>query len=94
MLFEWDANKARTNREKHGVSFELAATIFSDPLHLSIPEHTKGEGRWVTIGCAADLSTLVVVHTYIEHTDNGEVIRIISARTATKKERKQYEERI
>jgi uncharacterized DUF497 family protein len=94
MLFEWDANKAKTNLEKHGISFELAATIFSDPLHLSIPEQTKGEERWVTIGCAADLSTLVVVHTYIDRTDNGEVLRIISARKATKKERNQYEEGI
>lgn len=95
MLFDWDPVKARTNLKKHGVSFELAITIFSDPLHLSIPDgKSVGEERWVTIGRAGNASTLVVVHTYKERSSVGEVIRIISARMATRKERKEYEEGI
>jgi uncharacterized protein len=95
MLFEWDSEKARTNLRKHGVAFELATTIFSDPLHLSIPDKkTRDEERWVSVGRSADFSTLVVVHTYIERRSDLEIIRIISARKATRKERTQYEEGI
>lgn len=95
MLFDWDPDKARVNLKKHGVSFELAITIFSDPLHLSIPDSkSSGEERWVSIGRAANATTLVVVHTYKERTPVGEVIRVISARKATKKERIEYEEGI
>ena len=95
MLFEWDPNKAKVNFKKHEISFEVAITIFSDPLHLSVPEFkSEGEERWVTIGRAANASTLVVVHTYKDHTDSGEVLRIISARKATTKERNEYEEGI
>lgn len=95
MLFDWDPAKARTNLKKHGVSFELAITIFSDPLHLSIPESkSRGEERWVSMGRAANASTLVVVHINKEQTSLGEVIRVISARKATKKERREYEEGI
>jgi uncharacterized protein len=95
MLFEWGAEKARANFEKHKVAFELATTVFSDPLHLSIPDQKiKGEERWVTIGLAGNSSTLVVVHTYVERKGELEVIRIISARKATRKERIQYEEGI
>lgn len=95
MLFEWDPEKSRINLKKHGISFELAITIFSDPLHLSIPDSKyQGEERWVSVGLAANASTLVVVHTYKERTSVGEVIRVISARKATKKERKDYEEGI
>lgn len=95
MKYEWDAEKAKANFKKHHVSFELAITIFDDPLHLSVvdrPSSSKEE-RWVTIGLAADQSTLIVVHTYFLRI-NDEVIRIISARKATKSERKQYEEGI
>lgn len=95
MLFEWNTDKAQANIKKHAVSFELATTVFSDPLHLSIPDKTsRTEERWITIGWAGDWSTLVVVHTYLEHNAEGELIRIISARMATNKERKQYEEGI
>jgi uncharacterized DUF497 family protein len=95
MLFEWDPTKARTNLKKHGVAFELATTIFSDPLHLSVLERkTSSDERWVSVGLSADLSTIVVVHTYVERKAELEIIRIISARKATRKERAQYEEGI
>jgi len=94
MLFDWDPDKARANLKKHTILFEVASTVFSDPLHLSVPESSSGEQRWVTIGHAANGLTLVVVHTYRFDRARGEVIRIISARKATKNERKQYEEGI
>lgn len=94
MLFTWDPVKAEANIKKHGVSFDLAVTIFSDPLHLSVLDgKEQGEQRWVTIGLAADCHTLVVVHLYRE-LGNNELVRIISARKATRKEKKQYEEGI
>lgn len=94
MLFEWDPNKNDSNVRKHKVSFELAATIFDDPLHLSVLDHkTHYEERWVTIGRVVTGATIVVVHIYKE-LRGLEIIRIISARYATRKEKKQYEERI
>ena len=91
--FEWDPAKAASNRRKHKVSFELAATVFEDRLARSIrdEEHGAFEERWITIGVAQDGRTLVVSHTYVE--DDGDVIsvRIISARQATSKERRHYE---
>lgn len=94
MWFVWDPNKAKTNIKKHGISFDLAATVFQDPLHLSVLDgKDRGEERWVTIGLAGDSQTLVVVHLYHE-IGNNEVVRIVSARKATKKEKKQYEEGI
>ena len=85
---EWDSNKAESNIEKHGVSFEEASTIFGDPLSLTIddPLHSKDETRMVQIGISHKNRLLVVVYT--ERLDN---IRIISARKATKKERIAYE---
>ncbi|MCB0391976.1 MAG: BrnT family toxin [Bdellovibrionales bacterium] len=94
MVITWDPNKALSNIKKHRVSFEVAATVFNDPYHLSLLDSkSQGEDRWVTIGLAADKKTLVVVHTYID-SDSDEFIRIISARKATKNERKSYEEGI
>lgn len=94
MLFEWNPDKNWINIKKHKVSFEVAATIFDDPFHLSILDHKNhDEERWITIGQAATGETLVVVHTYLEST-RLESIRIISARNATKREREQYEEGI
>jgi uncharacterized protein len=95
LLFEWDSDKAAKNLKKHGVSFELASTIFGDPLHLSIvdPEEATEE-RWITIGKSANQQTLVVVHTERVRTEIGEVLRIISARSATKREKADYEEGI
>ena len=88
--FEWDAMKARANIEKHGISFEEAATVFGDPLSITISDqaHSQvGEDRFVTIGRSSGVQTLVVVHS-----DRNETTRIISARLATRKERRQYEE--
>ena len=94
MYFEWDPAKARENLKKHRVSFEMAVTVFDDSLHLSIVDSaTAREERWVTIGLAADKRTLVVVHTYRARR-GAEVLRIISARLATKHERRQYEKGI
>lgn len=89
LLFEWDANKAKKNIKTHGVSFDEASTAFSDTLSLTIydPLHSKEEERFVLIGSSYKNRLLVIVHT-----ERGNKIRIISARKATKKERKQYEE--
>ncbi|MGH7168358.1 MAG: BrnT family toxin [Nitrospiraceae bacterium] len=89
MIFEWDDRKARHNVKKHGVSLEEAATIFGDPLSLTIddPLHSHGEERFVTIGMSTRQRLLVVVHT-----ERGDRLRIISARLATKAERNQHEE--
>ena len=89
VIFEWDGRKAKGNRAKHQVSFEEAATVFGDPLSLTVPDplHPEQESRFVTIGRSHQGRTLVVVHT-----DRGETIRIISARVASCGERKQYEE--
>ena len=88
LTFEWDARKARSNVAKHGVSFEEASTVFGDPLSLTIPdpEHSKTEDRFVTMASAFTGKLLVVVHT-----DRGDNIRIISARRASRRERKSYE---
>jgi len=96
MLFDWDPRKAILNIKKHGVSFELAQTVFDDPFQLSIIDSKKphGEERWVTLGRSVHFDTLVVVHTYRAIESGREIIRIISARTATKHERRQYEEGI
>jgi uncharacterized DUF497 family protein len=89
LLFEWDPNKAKENLELHGVSFDEAGTAFRDTLSLAIydPLHSEAEDRFVLLGNSHRDRLLVVVHTV-----RGENIRLISARKATKKERKQYEE--
>jgi uncharacterized DUF497 family protein len=91
--FEWDPAKALGNRRKHGVSFELAAEVFQDPLLLSMfdEEHSEHEERWVTLGQTSNGQLLVVIHTYQEIDERSAVVRIISARPAVKPERKQYE---
>jgi len=95
MLYEWDPQKDLANLKKHGISFELAQTIFDDPFHLSVLEGKSiSEERWVTIGKSIDSKTLVVVHTYRIFEGLNEINRIISARKATKKEAKHYEEGI
>lgn len=81
---------AIANKKKHGVSFELAALVFDDPLHLSQPDMHRDGNRWQTIGRVSD-TTLLVVHTYYEDESGG---RIISARKATAHERHAYEEEI
>lgn len=89
MKFEWDSAKAKANAKKHGVSFEEASTAFSDDASLTgaDPDHSIGESRFVTYGLSS-LGRLVVV----AHTDRSDRIRIISARLATRAERKLYEE--
>jgi uncharacterized DUF497 family protein len=89
MKFEWDPVKADTNVGKHGVAFDEASTVFGDVLSVSGRdlEHSAGENRYVTFGLSSDGHVLVV-----SHTDRGGVIRIISARTATRKEKRIYEE--
>ena len=89
LLFEWDPNKAKENLEIHGVSFDEASTAFRDTLSLAIydPLHSEEEDRFVLIGNSHKDRLLVVVHT-----ERGDNIRLISARKASKKERKQYEE--
>jgi uncharacterized DUF497 family protein len=92
MRFEWDERKNRSNQRKHGVSFELAELVFDDPLALSKPERVEGgEERWHTLGLVAASVVLLVAHTVREE-PHDEVIRIISARKATRYERKQYEQ--
>ena len=91
--FEWDAIKAASNQRKHGISFDLAATVFRDPLMVSIPdeEHSKSEERWIPMGQAENSKLLLVIHTYLEISSNAANVRMISARPATKHEQRQYE---
>ena len=92
MRFEWDENKNKTNRDKHGVSFETAQLVFNDPHALSVQDrHECGEERWQTLGLVGGVVMLLVAHTYTESGD-AEVIRIISARKATKREKQRYEQ--
>jgi uncharacterized protein len=92
--FEWDDAKAHANKAKHEVSFELMRGVFEDPMHLSVQDrHEAGEERWQTIGLVGGGAVLLVTHTYAER-DGEEVVRIISARKATKRERARYEEGI
>jgi len=89
LSFEWDDNKAKLNVTKHRVTFGEASTVFGDPLSLTIPDpaHSQFELRFVIIGHSHQRKLLVVVHT-----QRGDNIRIISARRATRRERKTYEE--
>ena len=89
MQFEWDPNKAAANLSVHGVSFEEASSIFGDPLAatFSDPDHSVGEPRFVSIGWSHERRLLVVAHS-----ERGGRVRIISARAATRRERREYEE--
>ncbi len=88
MKFIWDNDKALKNLKKHSVSFEKATTVFTDPLSLTIPDmlHSYDEERFIIIGQSIENKMIVVFHT-----DLGDTIIIISARLATKRERKNYE---
>ena len=90
ITFTWDPNKATQNSRKHGVSFEEASTVFGDPLSITVndPNHSVDEQRFVTVGTSYRLRTVVVVHA-----DESDRIRLISARPATKRERRAYEEK-
>ncbi len=89
MQFEWDPKKTANNLRKHGISFKEAATVFGDPLSMTFedPDHSIDEHRYITIGESRQRRVLIVAHT-----DRGRVIRIISARKATRRERQFYEE--
>ena len=90
--FTWDANKARSNEHKHAVSLEEAQTVFFDEeaLFMADPDHSTDEERFLLLGLSVKLRILLVCHGVREE----EEIRIISARKGTKKERRQYEERV
>jgi hypothetical protein len=89
MEFEWNPDKAAINLRKHGISFQEAATVFGDSLSVTFPDpdHSIGEDRYVIIGMSR-LGQLLIV----SHTDRGNRTRIISARRATRQERRFYEE--
>jgi len=91
LTFEWDELKAADNYRKHGVRFEEGATIFHDPLSITIddPDHSTDEQRYIDIGTSEDGRVLVV-----SYTERGTTICMISCREATRNERRQYEEGI
>ena len=91
MTYEWDPAKAAANLRKHGVSFAEAASVFLDPMALTFddPDHSDEEDREITIGVSTKQRVL-----FVSHCARGDRIRIISARKATQKERKQYAEKI
>ena len=92
MRFEWDESKNLTNRRSHGVSFEIAQEVFADPFCITIRDRiVGGEERFWSIGRLENLNILVVVHLTFE-SEGREITRIISARKATRRERKFYEE--
>jgi len=89
LRIEWDENKNRANRHKHGISFEEAETVFADDHALLIadPEHSDNEDRFILLGMSSSLRIMVVFHCYRVQDD---VIRIISARKATREEQDGY----
>ncbi|ARE80324.1 BrnT family toxin [Campylobacter helveticus] len=92
MKFEWDEEKNKTNQIKYGISFDVAREIFDDPFTLSFLDERFNylEERWISIGQSKNDKIIVVAHLF--YNEKGEeIIRIISARKATQKERKAYE---
>jgi len=89
MKFEWDPRKADSNLNKHGVSFQEAASVFGDVLSITYhdPDHSAREQRFITVGMSRSGRVLMVAHA-----DRGGNVRIISARKTTRKERRYYEE--
>jgi uncharacterized DUF497 family protein len=92
LTFEWDKEKNASNQKRHGVSFEEAQTVFVDENALLIhdPDHSGEEDRFILLGLSAKFRLLVVCHCYRK---SDEIIRIISARKASRKEQKRYWER-
>lgn len=92
LSFEWDEKKSVANKKKHHVSFEEAQAVFVDENALLIddPDHSHEEARFILLGLSAKMRTLIVCHCYRK---SNEVIRIISARKATRREQKGYWER-
>ena len=94
--FEWDPEKAQANVSKHGLDFERAATMFLDPLAVTITdeEHSETEVRWITLGKDASGQYALVIHTFEWLADERGRVRLISARRPTRAEIRDYEERI
>jgi len=91
MRIIWDQNKNLSNQLKHKLSFEVASLVFEDPFQINIMDRIEnGEERWQTLGMVGNVVLLLVAHTFAEQGDE-EVVRIISARKATRKERQKYE---
>ena len=93
--FEWDRKKARANQNTHGVGFDEGATVFADPMALSIfdPDHSETEERWITLGISEKGRLLVVKHTFRKEGEDAIMVRIISTRKASKRESQTYGER-
>ena len=90
--FEWDERKARSNARKHGVRFEDAMLVFADPFALVRQDRLEGgELRWQTLGLAGGVVLLLVAHT-VRDEQEGEIIRIVSARKGVRKERNRYDQ--
>ena len=98
MRIEWDPAKSANNKTKQGIAFERAQLVFDDPCCVTFPERVvDGEERWHAIGLIAGIVIIVVVHTYRVEESEGkskEVVRIISARRATRREREIYAQAI
>lgn len=93
MRVVWDEAKNRRNQQKHGVSFETAQLVFTDPRHVSIQDRFEGdEERWQTLGLVGGVVVLLVAHTVYEDENDEDLIRILSARKATQRERLRYEQ--
>lgn len=93
MVIVWDERKNALNRRKHGIGFDLAQRVFSDPCHLSCQDrHVGEEARWQTLGLIDGVVIVLVAHTVQEGDNHEEIIRIISARKATRYERHAYEQ--
>lgn len=92
--FEWDQAKADANLRKHGVAFDLAATVFQDPGLLTVADldHSEAEERWSSIGRARNGQVLSLVYLWSEADPAATKIRMISARKATSGEKRQYQE--
>ena len=91
MQFEWDKNKNRLNKKKHGLNFEIASLVFQDPFLLSVPDdrHSYLEERWQSLGLIQGV-LIYVAHTVEEDSNGEEIIRIVSARAATPGETRRY----
>lgn len=92
--FDWDEDKADINLRKHGVEFLQAMTVLDDPLAMTFydTEHSEDEDRWVSVGRSSQGALLLVIHTFVATGPSSALVRIISARPAVKRERRQYEQ--
>ena len=92
--FEWDDAKAADNLAKHSIDFADAMSVLLDPLAMTLfdSDHNEDEERWISLGHAANGQLLLVVHTFSATSPNAALVRLISARVATRREREQYEQ--